>query len=441
MQTKILLWLCLFGGFGAVPCAAQNRPLPAVPAPAKGPIIFMHNLPTTGTFQPALGSFDETILDYMEKQHILGAAFAMVRNGRLIYARGYGYADKEHKEPATPNSLFRLASVSKPITAVAVMSLVQSGKLDLDAPAFALLGLKPFLLPGHHADPRLAAITVRHLLEHSAGWDRSKSGDIMFKHLQVAEEMGIFSPPDHESLIRWAMGQPLDFAPGTQYAYSNFGYCVLGRIIEKVTGLSYEKYVQSRILAKMDIHDMHIGNGRRSERFPSEVCYYDAEDRTGRSVFSADGEAPVALPYAFASPQTMDAHGGWIASAIELARFAAALDVPGKRPILSQPSMTTMFARPAPPLGMDPEGTPSAAYYALGWNVRPVGTDGFANTWHNGGMPGTSTLLVRLANGNSWVILFNSTSDGSIDGLLHQAAAKVTEWPDHNLFSSPISPP
>jgi N-acyl-D-amino-acid deacylase len=316
------------------------------------------------------------------------------------------------------------------------MTLVQSGKLKLDDHVFPLLGLTPFLLPGHQADPRLNSITVRHLLEHSGGWDRDRSGDIMFKHFQVAREMGIASPPDHESLIRWAIGQPLDFTPGTHFAYSNFGFCVLGRVIEKVSGMPYEKYVQTHVLTPAGIRDMRIGKGRLSERFPQEVRYYDPENRTGRSVFSADGNTPTPLPYAFASPQTMDAHGGWIASAIDMARFMAKLDVPGEQPLLSNTTVATMFTRPPPPLGLDANGAPSAAYYALGWQVRPVGVNGKANYWHDGSMPGTSTLMVRLANGLSWVILFNARADGNIDGLLHKAAAKVAVWPQQNLFPS-----
>jgi CubicO group peptidase (beta-lactamase class C family) len=435
--AAVCLVACLTGG-GA---PAQKRP---ASGPKVGPsqcITTLHALPTTGTYLPALGSFDEAILTYMETNHIPGASIAIVKNGRLLYARGYGYANVEEKTPVTPTSQFRLASVSKPITSVAIMTLVQSGKLKLEDRIFPLLGLKPFLPPGGQAEPRLNSITVRHLLEHAGGWNREKSGDIMFKHFQVAQEMGIASPPDHESLIRWAMGQPLDFTPGMESAYSNFGFCVLGRVIEKVSGLPYEKYVQTKVLAPMGIRGMRIGKGHASERFPQEVRYYDPENRTERPVFSADGSVRVPLPYAFASPQTMDAHGGWIASAVEMAHFMAALDVPGEHPLLSPAACTAMYARPEPPLGLDEKGVASAAYYALGWQVRPVGTGKKANFWHTGSMPGTSTLMVRLANGLSWVVLFNSRADGasaegSIDGLMHQASAKVKVWPDHDLFSA-----
>jgi N-acyl-D-amino-acid deacylase len=136
----------------------------------------------------------------------------------------------------------------------------------------------------------------------------------------------------------------------------------------------------------------------------------------------------------------MDAHGGWIASAIDLARFAARLDFPQGKPLLTPESMGTLTARPAPPIGHEPDGTPSAAYYACGWNVRPVGKSGRANHWHAGGLPGTYTLLVRRHDDLIWAVLFNQRSegdmppDGEIDGALHQAADAVTRWPDHDLF-------
>ncbi len=398
------------------------------------------DIPTTGAFNPALRSFDDTLVAFMKRHAIPGGALAIIQDGKLIYARGYGFADREQKTPVLPTSLFRLASVSKPITSAAVMTLVDSRKLDLDAKVVALLGWEPFLKAGTAEDPRIRDITVRHLLQHSGGWDRGKSGDIIFKHFQIAADMGIPSPPDHASLIRWGLGQPLDFAPGSKFAYSNFGYCVLGRVIEKVSGQRYEDYVRKHVLAPMGIDDMRIGEGRQRERKEHEVCYYDPQNTLARNVFSGDGPDLVPLPYGFASPQTMDAHGGWIASAVDLARFAAALDRPGAQPVLSAESAALLYARPVPPLGLNPDQSPADVYYGMGWSVRLLGKTGKINVWHNGAMPGTSTLLVRLASGRSWAVLFNQRFDGKgtddIDPLLHQAAAKVTVWPTADLFES-----
>ncbi|MCS6775493.1 MAG: serine hydrolase domain-containing protein [Chloroherpetonaceae bacterium] len=400
---------------------------------ASTPVI--EGIPTTGAYLPAMHPFDAAMIAHMKAHRIPGGALAVVVRGRLVYARGYGYADLERQTPVQPDALFRIASVSKPITAVAILTLVQSSRhrLDLDAPVFPLLGLKPFLPEGKTPDPRLNAITVRHLLQHSGGWDRERSGDIMFQHFQIAAEMGIPLPVDHTSLIRWTMGRPLDFDPGTRYAYSNFGYCVLGRVIEKVTGMSYEAYVRKHVLAPMGIRRARIGRGQKSERFTGEVCYYDGDEKTTAAYFDRSKQVPT--PYGFASPQTMDAHGGWIASVVDLARFAVALDRPGVRPVLNPSTTAQMYARPAPPLGHTADGSPTPTYYGLGWMVRPLAPNGSANYWHSGSMPGTSALLVRLANGLSWAVLFNKRADGDIDGALHRAAAQVSEWPAWDLFN------
>jgi N-acyl-D-amino-acid deacylase len=391
----------------------------------------------SGIDVPALHSFDKAVAGHMERHHIPGGAVAVVKDGRLLYARGFGYADREAGTPVQPTSRFRMASVSKPITAVAMVVLMQERHSGVtpETKVFRYLGLQPFLKPGEKEDPRIWQITVRQLLQHTAGWDRDRSGDQMFQHFQVARDMQIPSPPDHTSLIRWAMGRPLDFDPGTRYAYSNFGYCVLGRVIEKASGLPYERFVREKVLAPLGVTHLQIGRGRRSQRLPGEVCYYDGADRPIANVFSTDPEREAPTPYGFASPETMDAHGGWIGSAVELARFAAALDGAAGRRLLSPASVALLYARPPAPVARTPEGGPTDVFYGGGWNVRTVGYDGRANYWHTGSMPGTSSILVRLAGGLSWVALFNSRDGGNeIDGMLHRAAAGVTTWPEHDLF-------
>ena len=129
----------------------------------------------------------------------------------------------------------------------------------------------------------------------------------------------------------------------------------------------------------------------------------------------------------------MDAHGGWIASAVDLARFAAALDDPAHSPLLKPETIATMYAPPT--------GAAKDVWYACGWSVRPVGKSGRANYWHNGSLLGTSSLLVRRSDGLSWAVLFNQRSedkklpDDEIDGALHRAANAVKKWPKGNLFA------
>ena len=382
--------------------------------------------------------FDREVEAFMQAREVPGGALAVVKDGRLVYAKGYGWADRDKHTPVEPTSLFRIASVSKPFTAVAVLQLVEQGQLSLDTRAFDLLGLAP--LPGHVMDPRLNAITVRQLLEHTGGWDRDKSFDPMFMSRQIAQAVGTKPPADPEAIIRYMLGQPLQFDPGTKSVYSNFGYCVLGRIIAKLTGKTYEQYVREAVLAPLGIKDMRLGCTLAGGCAPGEVTYCIRGAGQAECVFNPH-PVPVPWPYGGFSLEAMDAHGGWIASAVDLARFAAALDDPRHCPLLKPETIREMYALPPAPVGRKADGSPEDAWYACGWMVRPVGRTGKANYWHNGSLPGTSTLLVRRWDGLSWVVLFNQRSDdpklsdGEIDGALHRAADAVRQWPTGDLFA------
>src|SRR5439155_23697431 len=172
--------------------------------------------------------------------------------------------------------------------------LDEEGRLPLDAHAFALIDVPPFVPAGKKADQRMKNITVRHLLQHTGGWDRDKSFDPMFRCRQIADALGTACPPGPREIIHYMLGQPLDFDPGMSWAYSNFGYCVLGRIIEKITGRSYEKYVQEEVLAPAGITRMRIGASLRAQGSQGEAAYYTRSNSTVRSVFD---NAQVPLPY------------------------------------------------------------------------------------------------------------------------------------------------
>ncbi|MCH5377118.1 MAG: beta-lactamase family protein, partial [Planctomycetes bacterium] len=238
---------------------------------------------STGETDPRMESFDRMMCEFVNEHHVPGAALAVTDQGRLVYARGFGYADVESRQAVTATSLFRIASLSKPITAVAVLQLIEQGRLHMDDKVFEILTFEPHLPDGSSCDDRLRAITIRHLLEHRGGWDRDRSFDPMFQSVRFAEMLGVRPPAEPEHIIRCMLGQPLDFDPGERYAYSNFGYCLLGRVIEAVTGQSYERYVQERVLAPLGIRSMRIGKTRLNERAENEVHYYDSG--RGRSVF------------------------------------------------------------------------------------------------------------------------------------------------------------
>ncbi len=386
-------------------------------------------LPCTGKTDPLCKPIDDLMVSFMTEHKLPGAALAIAKGDRLVYARGFGLADPDHETPVQPESLFRIASVSKPLTSAAILLLVEQGKVKLDDHPFVLLGIEP--PEGQKADERLAKITVRDLLMHAGGFDRGKSGDPMFMSRQIAADLHIPSPPPPREIIRWMSGRPLDFDPGTASVYSNFGYCVLGRVIELASGQTYERFVQERVLRPLGITRMRIGASLESGRADGEVRYISAES-AGPAVF--DGvEGTVPNAYGRWCLESMDSHGGWIASAPDLVRFATGLSEPGR--VLANPE--ALWARPA---YADPN---SASYYAFGWAVHGSETGGTIS--HNGSLPGTGTLLVRRRDGLSWAILFNTREGnpaGAIDPLLHKAFDSIKEWPSGEpLFTAGSSAP
>lgn len=386
----------------------------------------------TGPPVPELQSFDDFMTQLMLKWQIPGAALAVVKDGRLVLAHGYGLADVDTGEPVQPDSLFRIASLSKQFTSAGVLSLVEQGELDLDTPAFSLLpDLTP--APGASEDPRLSQITVRELLQHTGGWDRDQSFDPMFRPIIAAKAVDAPAPASCQTVIRYMLGQPLDFDPGTRYAYSNFGYCVLGRVIEHVSGQSYADFIASQILAPAGISDMREGHSLPEGRAAGEVHYYDYPGAPLANSVFPDVPGKVPAPYGGFYLEAMDSHGGWLASPIDLLKFLTALD--GDRPpmLLEPQTIALMTGRPARPVSV---GTP--AYYGMGWMVRPV--TGGANWWHDGSLPGTESYVARLANGWSWAAAFNSRPKNSdsfgsaIDSGLGTAAGAVKQWPNSDLF-------
>jgi CubicO group peptidase (beta-lactamase class C family) len=389
-----------------------------------------------------LPSFDRCLEDFMAARNIPGGALAILRHGRLVYARGYGWAQRESQIPVQPTTLFRLASLSKPITALAILRLAQARRLSLDEPAFDRLGLAP--LPGKTRDPRLERITIRHLLQHTGGWDRAVSGDPMFMSHLIARACGVPSPPGPRDIIRYMMGRPLDFDPGTRHAYSNFGYCVLGRIIEAVTGHPYETWVRRDLLTPLGIRSMRLGRSLLRNAHPGEAHYYMTDNRTAPSVFEAIPSV-VPAPYGSFCLEAMDAHGGWLASVVDLMRISAALTGHGGS-LLTAEMGQELVRPPAPPVARDASGRLNDMYYGCGWLVRPIQTPLGHNIWHSGSLPGTFTFWVILSNGMAWAVLFNQRReanglpDTEIDGLLHLAAAHVQKWPEGDEFPRYFSP-
>lgn len=414
------------------------RPGRVLRGPGYNPETAAHKV-ATGTCDPAMAGFDAAVQTFMKKHRIPGMSVAVTDQSRLVFARGYGYADLATGERVQPASLFRIASISKPITAVAILQLVEQGKLQLDDKIFDILDYDSEIQAlGDAFDSRLRDVTISHLLQHRGGWDHGQSFDAMFRSVRIAHQLGIPAPADAEHVIRSMLNQQLDFDPGGRYAYSNFGYCLLGRVIETLTGKTYEQHVKECVLEPMEIRAMRIGKTRLNGRAEAEVRYY--HPGSGRSVFQDDLEQPVPSPYGGWYLEAMDAHGGWIASAVDLARFAVALDDPNRCPILSEDSIEAMFACPADAAGDAENGQPDSTYYSFGWSNRAIG-EGKLNRWHTGSLPGTAAVLIRRHDGKNLVALLNTRVSpatenlgSAVDSMLHRAAAKVQEWPQVDEF-------
>ncbi len=200
---------------------------------------------STGTVAPAAEPYEKIVQQFLRDHNVPGAALTMIDRGQVVLQRGYGFADVVARQPVTPDSRFRIASISKPITAVAVLQLVEQGKLKLDDPIVPLLKQAAFLEKDAQPDERVQKITIRDCLQHTGGWDRAKSFDAMFKQTEFAKLLGKDAPASQKDIIQVMLGKPLDLDPGTKYAYSNLGYCILGRILENTTGQPYEPYTRN----------------------------------------------------------------------------------------------------------------------------------------------------------------------------------------------------
>lgn len=371
-----------------------------------------------------LHSIDTHISSLIKNYNIKGASVAVCKDEHLVYARGFGYADMEEGSRVRPEHLFRIASISKLITAVAIMKLIEEGKLSLDDNIFGPYGILPYIHYPEYSDIRVEKITIRHLLNHTAGWSR-KHGDPMFDQLNIARKFKVTPPISLDTIIQYMLSKKLDFEPGKVYSYSNFGYAILGEIISIKTGLSYEDYVLFNIMKPLGIQDMHIGRSYMHQKFPNEVKYYENNGYAKCLAYDGSGEL-VPRAYGGNNIELMAAAGGWIASAPELAKFLTAIDGSDNQPDILKKETIRMMIDPL-----------IAGNGLFGWK----GADQFGNSWRTGTLAGSTSLVMKQSNGIIWVVLLNTSVPykiihNRIAGTMFTAQKYITEWPDINLFSA-----
>jgi N-acyl-D-amino-acid deacylase len=373
--------------------------------------------PITGRAAPRLKHLDQVMLAILRDFHLPGGSLAVARNGRLVFARGYGWADQEDSKPVRPDSRFNLASCGKPITAAAVLKLVDQGKLRLDARAFVLLGdLEP--PAGQKADPRLRNITVRQLLHHAGGLVRDKAPTP-----RIAQRLKVELPITLPQAVGFSLGQPLLFNPGSETKYSNLGFLVLRLIVERTSGVDYETFTARQVLGPMGIRDAHLDllEGYR----PREVRRYAGGKRL------PGGHGP------------FKGGGCWVLSTTEAVRFLTSLDGSRGKRVLSEQAYARMLA-PLPSLGRKGGGR----HNGLGWDVVERTRAGVRHS-KNGGVPGICTYVEHLPDGVCWAAFFNGNLKNAEEGertrgagakapwpQIRQVLQKVERWPAINLFES-----
>ncbi len=374
---------------------------------------------------PELHDMDSIMRRYLKRWELNGAQLAVTRNDSLLYVKGYGWADKERNVLMEPCHIMRMASVSKLVTAVGIMKLQEMGRLKLSDKVFGPQGiLNDTTYINSIRDKRYYDITVEQLLRHKAGFN-NYAGDPMSSTRYIMMQNRLTTPPTHRELLRILLRRHLGYTPGTGRCYSNLGYTILSMIIEKRSGMSYEQFMQDKVLRPAGCFDFHIAGIYYRDRRPNEVRYYmhgGSEpvyeyNNSGKKVDKCYGDTDI--------PRLAGA-GAWAASAAELSRLIASIDGCSVLPDVISPQSVKAMTQQMP-----------SGDYSLGWNYTPVG-----RPWiRTGSLSGTSALVMRYPDGQCWILLTNtSTWKGhgfSIDtiSLFEKLRKKYMKlMPKRNLF-------
>lgn len=299
---------------------------------------------------------EAVVMAEMARQKIPAVSIAIVVNNQLQWSNGYGLSDIENSVPAKASTVYRLASVSKPITAVAAMQLVERGKLDLDAPVQKYCPAFP---------QKQWTITARHLLSHTSGIRHYKSIDevLSTRHFgSLVESLDFFK------------NEPLLFEPGTQFSYTTFGYVLLGCVIEGASRLSYADYLRDNISNPAGITNLRVDDVFAI--IPHRAQGY-SKTESGELQNSVLADTSNKIP-----------GGGLSSTAEDLAKFALALQT-GK--LLREETIKQMWT---PQKTRDGKTTGGS----LGWAL--TGRNGQREIWHDGGQPRVSTILYLLPDKN-----------------------------------------
>lgn len=359
--------------------------------------------------------FDEAIISFMKKRSITGLSVALTYDDRLVYASGFGYADKVAKIRVKTTDRFRLASVSKTVTAIGIMHLVELGELDLSDRVFGDDSVLGHAYGTKKFSKREKQITVQHLLEHSLGF---VDEDMCGKGCDPTYLDGFLALDQWDLVSALLDGYSPSHTPGTFASYSNFGYFIAGRVIEAASGVTpYEQYIKDEILMPMGITNMTLATDVKQE---NEVVYYDPGDPDGPWKFHVNRR---------------DSVGAWIATPIDLVTILTSINgLPGRPNFLNQSMIDLMFE-------VSPVKNSS---FAKGWDVvrEAVGEDGdveLLDAGKSGGYSGTrSWVNINFRNKTTYAIVVNYEMEKGMDlrELMNNLTFPITDWPDLDLFEN-----
>jgi CubicO group peptidase (beta-lactamase class C family) len=349
-------------------------------------------VPITGMPVAELAIFDQVMSDFMDNNGIEAGLLGIMKDGVIVYQRGFGWKDSGHTTLLRHDALMRIASCTKPFTAAATQKLIAGGFLDPNDFVFDLG--QPgggILQPGTYApfpalgDTRFAQTRLKDLYGHRGGWDRNITPDPTYKEVQIADDFNDANiptsyPPGRVKTVRWIMGQPLDFTPGTQRQYSNVGFLLLGLIVEQISGTNHLSYLRNNVIGPLDwapVTELVQGRTFPGDRDPREPWYDD--DAMVQNVFDPDG------------PAVRRPDGGWDHEA-RIGQGGIACS-------------TTMMLHLA-----------ENYYISDNQNSDPtygLPTDGVRDDrWHNGAMPGgTMSMLVQRSDGINFAVIFNKNGN------------------------------
>ena len=374
-----------------------------------------------------LVKMEKDVKVFMQRWQIRGMEIAVMRGDSLLYAKGFGWADKEKEEPMRAGTIMRVASVSKLITAAGIMKLVEDGKLHLSDKVFGPHGiLNDTLYTNNIKDKAYFDITVEQLLRHESGLT-IRRGDPMFRTRDWMNIYHLKEVPDQEKLTSIAVQKRLGYAPGKGHEYSNFGYLLLSMIIERKTGQPYEKWMQENILEPAGCMDCHLAFNSYEEKLPGETRYHmqDNDPPVPKYDNSADS---VVRCYGGNDIRLLKGAGAWVISAPELARFIASIDgKPGVPDILSKKSVREMTAHS------------EDHKFGLGWNsVDPK--KGWQRT---GSLSGTSAYVTVFPDGECWILISNTHAwkgprfSRTVHNFIQQCRQRYSgKLPEQDLFQA-----